>query len=467
MIRGHSMSKKPTDGPRANWLLGVLPEFRHDILGFLLDCTKKYGDIVRLPYGIAGDLIKRRRGASAYLLNDPADVKHALVTNQSNYQRIWVPAAREVFGQGLLTSEDPLHLKHRRMMQPFFHHQRIEAYSQIMTEKTEQLLKYWQEGSTVDVSKEMMQLTLAIVCKTLFGMDLTEEVRELANVIAVGQHHITLQYRSWVALFTPRFMPTRRNRQFRRAGQQLNQTIYGMIHARRTKGDSPNDLMSMLLNARDQDGSAMNDEQVRDEAMTLFLAGHDTTANALAWAWYLLAQHPDAESRLQAELKETLGGRTPSFADVSRLVYTGMIFAETMRLYPPAYILVRTALHDDTLPSGVSIPAGTDIFMCQYVAHRNPRYFPNPERFDPERFNPAVKQNRPDYAYFPFGGGSRMCIGEPFAKMEGILILAAIAQNFKLSLLPGQTIVPEPLVTLRPRNGILMRLSKHVEPSPA
>jgi enediyne biosynthesis protein E7 len=460
MNRRNPISKKTNDGPPAHWLFGVLPEFRRDILGFLLDCVKKYGDVVRLPYGLAGVSIKGRRDAAAYLLNHPADIKHVLVTNQSNYQRIWVPAAKRVFGQGLLTSEDPLHLKQRRMMQPFFHHQRIAAYAQVMTEKTEQLLEGWGDGMTVDAAREMMRLTLAIVCKTLFGTDLTAEVKDLAEAVTVGQHHITLQYRSLAALFTPVFVPTRRNRQFRKAGQRLNHTIYGMIHARRTKGDHSNDLLSMLLNARDQDGSAMSDQQVRDEAMTLFLAGHDTTANALAWTWYLLSQHPDVESRLLAELKEVLGERTPSSADVQKLTYTGMVFAETMRLYPPAYILVRTARNNDILPSGAEIPAGTDIFMCQYVMHRNPRFFPDPERFDPERFSPNTKQERPDYAYFPFGGGPRMCIGEPFAKMEGILIVAAIAQRFKMTLLPDQTIVPEPLVTLRPQYGILMRLSK-------
>jgi len=454
------MSKNPNDGPQAHWLFGCLPEFRCDILGFLLDCAKKYGDVVRLPYGLAGVLIKGRREAAAYLLGDPADIKQVLVTRQSNYRRIWVPAAKRVFGLGLLTSEDPLHLKQRRMMQPFFHHQRIMAYAHAMTDKTEQLLKNWQDGTTVDVAQEMMRLTLAIVCKTLFDMDLTEEVKDLAQAITVGQHHITLQYRSWVALFTPESVPTHRNRLFRKAGQRLNHAIYDMIHARRNSGEQPNDLLSMLLNAKDEDGQEMSDQQVRDEAMTLFLAGHDTTANALAWTWYLLSQHSEAEARLLAELNEVLGGRTPSFSDLPKLVYTGMVFAEAMRLYPPAYILVRTALHDDTLPSGAAIPADTDIFICQYVVHRNPRYFSDPERFDPERFNPSAKQERPDYAYFPFGGGARMCIGEPFAKMEGILLLASIAQRYKMTLIPGQTIVPEPLVTLRPKHGMLMRLNQ-------
>ena len=456
-------NKTEPSGPRGNLFLGCLPEFRRDILGFLLDCAKKYGEVVRLPYGLAGILIKGRKNASAYLLSNPADIEHVLVSRQSNYQRLWVPAAKQVFGRGLLTSEDPLHLKQRRMMQPAFHQQRIAAYADTMVDKTEQLLEHWQDETTVDLAEEMRRLTLAIVCKTLFDADLTEDVRNLTDSVAVGQHHITLQYRSLVALFTPRFLPTPGNLEFRKAGEQLNGMIYEMIRARRNrneKSEKSNDLLSMLVNVRDEEGNRMDVEQIRDETMTLFLAGHDTTANALAWTWYLISQHRDVEFRLLAELNEVLGGRAPAFADIPKLVYTGMIFSEAMRLYPPAYILVRTALHDDCLPSGAAIPAGADIFMSQYLVHRNPRYFPDPGRFDPERFNPLIKRDWPDYAYFPFGGGSRICIGEPFARMEGVLLIAAIAQHFKMILIPGQAIVPEPLVTLRPKHGIRMMLIK-------
>lgn len=452
------MSKNPNDGPPAHWLLGCLPEFRRDPLGFLLKCAS-YGDVVKLQYGVAGNLMRRRRAAAGYLLNHPDNIKHVLVINQRNYPKMpFPPAARRVFGQGLLTSEDPLHLKQRRMMQPFFYHQRIATYAQAMTDKTEQLLEGWQEGATVDVAREMMRLTLTIVCKALFSIDLPQEVDELAEVITVGQHHITHQYFSFPV---PEFIPTRRNREFRKGLLLLNKMIYGMIHARRTSDKKPEDLLSTLLDARDQDGSAMSDEQIRDEVLTLFLAGHDTTANALAWTWYLLSQHSEVEARLLAELKEVLGGRTPSFPDLSKLVYTRMVFDEAMRIYPPVWaVQTRTALREDRLPTGTTIPAGADVIISPYVLHHNPRYFPDPDRFDPERFNPAVKQERPEYAYFPFSGGTRSCIGEPFARMEGILLLAGIAQRFKMTLLPGQTIVPEAMVTLRPKNGVLVRLSK-------
>lgn len=443
-----------------NWLLGCVPEFRRDALGTLMKYAT-YGDVVKVPYGRIVDLIKRRRGSAAYLLNHPDDIKHVLVTNDRNYRRAELPsAAGRVFGKGLLASEGSLHLKQRRMMQPYFHRQRIQDYANVMTHKTEELLDRWKQNTTVDVAQEMMRLTLSIVCKVLFNMDLTEASNELTEAVAVGQHHITLQFRSLVAILTPEFIPTPRNLKFRRAIQRLDDTIYGMIQARRGSGQRLDDLLSMLLGARDEDGSAMSDQQVRDEALTLFLAGHDTTANTLSWTWYLLSQHPEVEARFLDELKRVLNGRTPSAADVPKLVYTEMVFSEATRLYPPGYLLSRTALSDDRLPCGVGIPAGADVWLCPYVTHRDSRFFPDPERFDPERFSEKSKKDRHPYAYFPFGGGSKMCIGESFAKMEGVLLLAAIAQRFKMTLLPEQTVVPEPLVTLRPKHGILMQLSK-------
>jgi cytochrome P450 len=276
----------------------------------------------------------------------------------------------------------------------------------------------------------------------------------------VMQRHVTRQFRSFIALLTPQFIPTPGNLKFNRAMQRLDAIIYAMIRARRESGKQPEDVLSALLDAKDENDKPMNDQQIRDEALTLFLAGHDTTANALSWTWYLLAQHPEVEARLHAEVDDVLASRLPSPADLPKLVYTEMVFSEAMRLYPPGYLLSRTALGDDMLPCGVKIPAGTDVWMSPYVVHRDPRLFPNPERFDPERFSEKARQARHPFAYFPFGGGSRSCIGESFARMEGVLLLAAIAQRFKMELVPGQTIVPEPLVTLRPKNGIVMRLSK-------
>ncbi len=457
----NSVNKKTQlSQPPTNWLLGCVPEFRRDALGTLM----KYamcGDVVKVPYGLIVDLVKRRRGTAAYLLNHPDDIKHVLVTNDRNYRRIeFPPAAKRVFGRGLIISEDPLHRKQRRMIQPYFHRQRIVSYAEIMVQKTRQHIQGWHDGATVNVAREMMQLTLSVACKAFFNMDLTDKTNELTQAVTVGQHHITRQFRSFTAMLTPEFIPTKNNVQFGKAIRKLDHTILGIIQTRRASGERPNDVLSMLLDARDEEDHPMSDQQVRDEALTLFLAGHDTTANALAWTCYLLAQHPEVEARLLDELKRVLNGQPPSAADVPKLIYTEMVFSEAIRLYPPAYLLSRTALGDDRFPCGVGIPAGADVWLCPYVIHRDSRFFPDPERFDPERFSEKSKKDRHPYAYFPFGGGSRMCIGESFAEMEGVLLIATIAQHFQMMLLPGQTIVPEPLVTLRPKNGILMQLSK-------
>jgi cytochrome P450 len=308
-----------------------------------------------------------------------------------------------------------------------------------------------------------MRLTLSIICKTLFSLELEDRVKEISDAITVGQHHITYQYRHLAA---PAFIPTRRNRRFKASHTRLDALILGIIRSRRAETNRPQDLLTLLLKARyeeggGEEGDGMDNRQIRDELITLFLAGHETTANALAWTWYLLSQHPEVEARLQTELKKTLGGRAPSADDLPSLPYAEQVFAEAMRLYPPAWILhTRTALSDDQLPTGTFVPSGMDLLISPYLVHHDPRFFPDPDRFDPERFSPAARQNLPPFAYFPFGGGSRMCIGESFAKMEGILLLAAIAQRFKMALVPGQTIEPEPLVTLRPRNGVRMQLTR-------
>ena len=458
------MAKTQTPGPPMR-LFGFLREMRRDPLTFFLNCAATYGDVVQIRYGVAVDLVQRRWGTAGYILNHPTDIKHVLVTNQRNYRKFpFPPAGQRVFGKGLLTSEDPLHLQQRRMMQPFFHQQCISGYAEVMVLKTEERLERWKDGATLNVFQEMTALTLAIVSKTLFNMDIGDEANDFSEAVTIGLHHIHQRQMSFVGFFPiVEYLPTHANRQFRKAVKQLDEAIFGMIHAQRMRREESDDLLSMLLHARDEEGNTMSDQQVRDEVLTLILAGHETTANALAWTWYLLSQHPDVESQLLSELRDVLNGRLPSTANVPKLVYTEMVFAEAMRLYPPVWGLSpRTSLGTDVLPSGSTIAAGDVVYIIPYVVHRNPRLFQDPERFDPERFSPAAKHQRSEYAYFPFGGGSRRCIGEAFAWMEGILILATIAQRFKMTLPTTQTIVPEPLVTLRPKNGVLMQLSKRL-----
>ena len=453
------MARALPPGPSANFLPTWLNDYARDPLGFLTDCARTYGDVVRLPYGIMGDLIKWQRGASGYLINDPQDIKHVLVTNQRNYEKEGIVAAeKRIFGNGLLTSVDPIHRQQRRIVQPTLHHQHIEAWAEIIARKAREHVDQWRDGATVDIAQEMTQLTLGIIWNILFSADVGERANELLHGVTLGTHHIVDQYHT---LFTiPDIVPIRKNRAFCHAMTQLDATIYGLIHERRASPNRPHDVLSSLIEARDEDGTAMSDTQLRDEVVTLILAGHETTANALSWAWYLLSQSPETEATLLDELHSALDGRPPSFENISQLRYTERIFSETLRLYPPAYIMhYRSALDDDTLPSGVPISRGTDIMISPYVLHHDARFFPDPKRFDPDRFLPSIKENRPQFSYFPFGGGARTCIGESLARMEGILVLSTIAQRVHMTLVPGQTIVPEPLVTLRPKPGILVAVS--------
>ncbi len=454
------MARPLPPGPSAHVLPTWLNDYARDPLRFLMHCASTYGDVVRLPYGILGDIIKWKRGASGYLINDPQDIKHVLVTNQRNYEKEgMVPAEKRIFGQGLLTSIEPVHRRQRRMVQPAVHHQQIQAWGEIIVRKASERVGRWKDGATIDIAQEMTQLTLDVIWNILFSADVGERASELMHGVTLGSHHIVDQYHS---VFTiPDIVPTTKNRAFRRAMAKLDETIYDLIRERRATPQRPRDVLSALIEAHDDEGNPMNDSQLRDEIVTLILAGHETTANALSWGWYLLSQAPDVESTLLDELHTVLGSQRPAYEDLSTLQHTERVWSETLRLYPPAYIMhYRSALHDDTLPSGTTISRGTDIMISPYVVHHDARRFPNPEQFDPERFLLSHKEQRPQFSYFPFGGGSRTCIGEALARMEGILILATIIQCVSMTLMPHQTIVPEPLVTLRPKPSIVVKLNR-------
>jgi cytochrome P450 len=317
----------------------------------------------------------------------------------------------------------------------------------------------WQDGETLDMAQEMMSLTLAIVGKTLFDADVEGEAKTIGGALTDIMHmfdRLTTPF-PWLLELLP--LPS--NRRFARARARLDETIYRIINERRATGEDRGDLLSMLLLATDTegDGTGMSDQQLRDEAMTIFLAGHETTANALTWAWYLLAQHPEVEARLHEEIDGVLAGRLPTADDFPRLRYTEMVLAEAMRLYPPAWAIGRRAISDYQI-GDYTVPARAIILMSPYVMHRTPRYYPDPLAFDPERWTPAAREARPKFAYFPFGGGPRVCIGEGFAWMEGVLLIATIAQQWRMRLVPGQTVAPQPMITLRTKNGIRMRLEK-------
>ena len=437
-------------GPKRKPIVGHLMEFRRDPIKFLMSSAREYGDIAYLKFGPQG----------IYLFNNPDYVKDVLVTNNRNFVKSrGLEMAKKFLGEGLLTSEGEFHRRQRRLAQPAFHHRRINAYATVMAQYTERAQTRWQNCDTLDISQEMMRLTLAIVGKTLFDADVEAEAGEIGQALTDIMKlfdRITMPF-TWLLEKLP--LPS--NFRFAKAKLRLDQTIYRIINERRATGEDRGDLLSMLLLAQDEegDGTGMTDEQLRDEAMTIFLAGHETTANALTWTWYLLSQHTDIEARLHAEIDSVLNGNLPTADDVARLRYTEMVFAEAMRLYPPAWLIGRRALNDYPIDK-YTIPARSIILMSPYVMQHDARYYPEPEKFDPERWKPGAREARPKFSYFPFGGGPRVCIGEPFAWMEGVLLIATIAQKWKMRLAAGQQIAMQPMITLRPKFGMRMQMER-------
>jgi cytochrome P450 len=434
-------------GPRSFIPGRQLLAFSRDPLAFLTGLARDYGDIAHFGNGTQ----------DFFLLNHPDYVRDVLVTHNADFMKgRGLQRAKRLLGEGLLTSEPPLHRRQRRLAQPAFHKQRVAAYASLVADYAGRLQRErWQDGRALDVAQEMMHLTLAVVGKTLFGTETEAEAEEVSEAVTDTMKSFSRFMLPFVGLLDRLPLPS--SRRFRQAKARLDAVIYRIIEERRASGEDRGDLLSMLLQAQDEegDGGRMTDEQLRDEAMTIFLAGHETTANALTWAWYLLSQHPEAEGRLHEELDAALGGRAPTAEDLPRLSYTEMVLAESMRLYPPAWVLGRRALRDYEV-GGYRVPAGSIVLVSQYVMHRDARFFPEPERFDPERFTPEAKSARPQFSYFPFGGGPRRCIGEGFAWMEGVLVLATLAQRWRLRLAPGHPVETQPVVTLRPRHGMRM-----------
>lgn len=432
-------------GPSSKPLVGSLPGFRRDGPKFLLELAQRYGDVAYF----------RLVTQDVYFLNHPDDIKDVLVTQQSKFSKSrMLQRSKILLGEGLLTSEGALHLRQRRLVQPAFHRERLAGYGETMIAYAARECDRWRAGETMDVSERMAQLTLAIVAKTLFNADVESEGPQIGQALTdiLGLFNILVMPFSELL----QKLPLPMNRKFERAQQRLDSTIYRIIKERRAGGQDCGDLLSMLLLAQDEEGTGgMSDTQVRDEALTLFLAGHETTANALTWTWYLLSQNPEAEERMHAELRQVLQGRLPRVDDLSQLSYTGMVFSEALRLYPPAWVVGRTALVDCEV-AGYSIPAGAILMMSPYATHREARYFPDPERFLPDRWTAEEQAKRPKFSYYPFGGGTRVCIGERFAWMEGVLLLATIAQRWRLRLVPGHPVSYRPLLTLRTRYGMKM-----------
>ncbi|HUS10086.1 MAG TPA: cytochrome P450 [Pyrinomonadaceae bacterium] len=437
------LSTRRAPGPKGHPILGVMSDFSRDTFAFIERC-RDYGDVVRMRFLYL----------TAYFLYHPDDIEYVLSTNAKNFiksrnQRS--PLFQRLVGNGLLTSDGEEWKRQRRLAQPAFHRHRINTYAETMVDYAARTVSNWQAGEVRDIHRDMMRLTLEIVVKTLFNADVSADAEKvgvvLSRIVTPFAGQATLK---WIM---DNRLPTATRQRFNRDARDIDAIVYRIIDERRNSKRDEGDLLSMLLKATDEDGSRLSNQQLRDEVMTIFLAGHETTALTLSWTWYLLAQNPETEKKFHAELDDELSGRLPTMEDLPRLKYTEMIAKESMRLYPPAYALGREAINDCEI-GGFRVPAGAQVFMFQWSTQRDARFFPEPETFAPERWTPEFSASLPKYAYFPFGGGPRACIGNYFAMMEVILLLATIGQRFRFSLVPDQAVTLMPAMSLRPADGI-------------
>jgi cytochrome P450 len=425
--------------------VGAVRAFRRDPLA-LLERAASYGDVVRL----------RVPRFEAYLLNHPDLAKRVLVSEHRDFKKgRAIEDIKRVLGEGLLTSEGDVHRRQRRLVQPIFHHERIAEYGATIIQEAERAAAELRAGVPIDIHEAMNRMTLAIVGRTLFDVDV-----RAGQAHAVGRALTTLvegfeRLNSPIGVFLER-LPTEGNRRVAASQRLLDDVIMGMIHQRRARGTDGGDLLSMLMRAQDfEEHERMTDRQIRDEAITLFLAGHETTSNALTWTWYLLSRNPEAERALHAELDEVIGGRDPSVGDVSELGVTEAVVSESMRLFPPSWVLGRRALVDHDV-AGYTIPAGAVAVVSQWLLHHDPRWWESPSEFRLSRWTEEGRAERSRFAYLPFGAGPRLCIGEPFAWMELVLVVATIARRWRFEHVPNHPVATRPVITLRPRFGMAM-----------
>jgi len=439
-------------GPRP--FLGMAPflAMRRNPLPYMEELHREYGDLV----------CYRPPGRQVFMLFHPEMTQDMLVTHARNHHQGRVmQRSRSVLGNGLLTSEDGFHLRQRRLIQPAFHRQRVFGYGKAMVDYAERHQQRWRSGQVLDLHQEMMRLTLAIVGKTLFDTDVEGDSSEIGRALTTFMHLFKFAVLPFSEYLEK--LPIPPVLRMRKARERLDRIIYRFIEERRRSGEDRGDLLSMLLAAQDTEtGGAsdrMDNDQVRDECVTLILAGHETTANALTWTFFLLAQHPEIAERLKGELNQVIGERPPAPEDYPNLKYTEMVFSESMRLYPPAWGIARTVV-EPYEAFGAMFPKNAILLTSQWITHRDPRWHPNPLRFDPERWAPQARASRPKFSYFPFGAGPRQCIGESFAWMEGVLVLASIARRWNVSVVPETRVELLPLITLRPKHGMKLRVEK-------
>jgi len=437
-------------GPKTKNPLGHLFSFRRDIIGFLKKIAHEYGDIVHFKIG----------PIRIVLLNHPDLIKEVLTTQHRNFVKGRpLEMAKELLGEGLLTSEGEFHKRQSRLIQPAFHRNAIEYCATAMTECSSRLMHGWEEGMRVDMKEEMTNMSIAIAGKAMFGADVEKEAKEINKALDTATNlfgRIALPFSELLLK-----LPIPSTRRFFKAKAMLDDTINKMVIERQQNKIDKQDLLSLLLNSQDEkiDGEGMTDQQLRDEALTLFLTAFDTTSTALTWVWYLLSQNPEAEAELHEEIDRVLHGRSPTAADVANLKYTRMVLGESMRMFPPSYVIPRQALEDFPIDKYI-VPKGTIILLSPYLIHHDSRFHTDPEKFNPHAWDKHSRSANSKYEYFPFSRGPRACIGEPFAWMQGILVLASIAQFWRIKLAPGHPVELLPLMNLRPKYGMMMTLHR-------
>lgn len=439
-------------GPKDSFFgMSLIRRFRSDPLGFLSEVGHTYGDLASLRMG----------PVQAYLANSPELTREILVTKAKHFhkERRTLDALRQIDGEGLVISEGDLWVRQRRLLQPAFHPRRMAKYSDTIIDRTRRFLDRWQPGEVRDVAADMTHLTVEIIAKLFYDLELSDEVQRLGNAVRVLSETLTAELSTFLPV--PDWMPTPAKRRKREAIRTLDTMIRETIRKRRASPDDRGDLLSMLLLAMDDegDGKGMSDQQARDEAVTMFNAGHDSTAAGLAWIWHALTTHPEVEARLVEEVDAVLGQRPARFEDVPKLRYLDQVVRETLRLYPPVWILFARVPTQDTELGGYPIKKGSWIYIVPWVTHHDARFFPDPDRFDPERFSPERIGDIPQYAWLPFGAGPHVCIGQQLALTEMVLITATILQRFRLKCLPNPThVIPEPLLAMRPKGGLQLKL---------
>lgn len=448
-----STAKKSSPPGPAGYLLFSLSDFAHDPLSYTRELWRTYGDYVRVPF---------LPGQIGYLCAHPDAAEHILSTHQDRYGK---PDANKIMsllvGQGILTSEGEFWRRQRRLMQPAFHQKQLAALTRLMVECVESFLQELEQKSDRDVvalSVEMSRLTLKIAGLALFSIDISGESSRFEQAFRSASDFIVHKITN--PLMEPLWMPTARNRHYRTNQRTLDQLVLDIIQSRRSQSSDTFDLLSMLMSVRDEEtGEGMSDRQLHDEVLTLLVAGHDTLASSLSWTWYLLGQHPESRTLLQDELHRVLNGNAPTFEQLPKLDYTRRVFDESLRLYPPAWGQARMALEADEM-GGYRFPKGASILISTAIIHRHPEFWQQPDEFDPDRFLPELTAQRPKFAYFPFGGGQRICIGKSFALMEATIVLAMIAQRFDLILVSDHPVEPDPKFTLCPKYGIKVKVRK-------